>query len=448
MRNSYWIKSGFYTFLDKITQMVFNLGSFIIILRILDKATAGEWVLFATITAFIEVGRTGLLQNGMVTFLNISDRSEYPKISTASLLLNFGLSLLIVAALLLFSGSIGSLFPGAKQLPQLLQIYAATTFILSALYQFNFIQQANLDFKGLFWSSFVKNGILFFYVLYLFLSHSGIQLIELARCQIIAALPAALVAFFFARKYLDFSKTIDWGWVRKLFHYGKFTFGTNISTMAYKSVDKTVLGRLLLDSVSTYDLALRVNNLAEVPTTTLATILFPQSARRNHEEGPAAAKYLYEKSVGVLLGLILPLIVFILVFADLIVHVIGGAKYADSAPILRLTIFYGFFMAFAIQFGTVLDSIGKPKTNFLITTLGACVNLTCNYIFIKRFGLFGAPYGTLTAMTIMFIVMQRILYTRIGVRTGHTLRYMIAFYKNIFSRVRRFSFKESLAPNP
>ena len=131
-------------------------------------------------------------------------------------------------------------------------------------------------------------------------------------------------------------------------------------------------------------MALRVNNLAEVPTTTLATILFPQSAKRNHAEGVSAAKYLYEKSVGVLLALIIPLIAFILIFANVIVNIIGSEKYAAAVPVLRLTIFYGFFMAFAIQFGTVLDSIGKPKINFLITALGACVNLCSNYFFIKR----------------------------------------------------------------
>ena len=317
-----------------------------------------------------------------------------------------------------------------------MRYYAITTFVLSALYQFNFIQQANLDFKGLFWSSFVKNGILFFYILYISISHIPISLTNLALCQIVAAIPSALVAFLFAKKYLHFSHNIDWFWIKKLFHYGKYTFGTNIATMAYKSVDKTVLGRLLLDSVSTYDLALRVNNLAEVPTTTLATILFPQSAKRNHEDGVGAAKYLYEKSVGTLLAIILPLVIFILVFAGWIVYFIGSEKYFAAIPILRLTIFYGFFMAYAIQFGTVLDSIGKPKINFLITSLGACVNLLCNYVFIKQFGLLGAPYGTLIAMTIMFTIMQTILYKSIGVQTLHTFQYMIAFYKSIYTHLK------------
>ena len=150
--------------------------------------------------------------------------------------------------------------------------------------------------------------------------------------------------------------------------------------MIFKSLDRFVIGSFtgLKTQVSTYDLSIKIINLAEVPTTTLAAILFPQSARKNHEEGSSAVKFLYEKSVGVLLSLIIPIIIFILVFADIIVNLLGSAAYSSAAPILRLTIFFGFFMAFAVQFGTVMDASGKPKLNFWITTLGAVVNLVCN----------------------------------------------------------------------
>ena len=290
-----------------------------------------------------------------MTFLNQAPQYEHAKINKASLFLNLSLSICIVILLLLCSGWVG-IFYKSSVLTSLLSIYAMTTFVLSGLYQFNFIQQANMDFKGLFWSSFAKNGILFFYILYLKLSNSAFSLTNIAYIQLFAAVPATLVAFGFARKYFSLAAKLDWDWVKKLLKYGKYTFGTNLSTMAYKSVDKLMLGKLLQASLSTYDLSIRINNLAEVPTATLAATLFPQSARRTNTEGVDGAKYLYEKSVGVLMALIVPVVLGILLFADVIVWVIGSEKYASSAPILRLTIFYGLFMAFAMQFGTILDS--------------------------------------------------------------------------------------------
>ena len=443
MSKNYWLKSGFYSLLNQLTQMIFNLGSFVLLLRVLDKETCSIWVIYMTITAFLEVGRTGLLQNGLMTFLNQTEESEHAKINTASFFLSLSLSVIFVVLLLTTNQFVANYY-GTKELISLLTIYAGTTFISSALYQFNFIQQANMDFKGLFWSSCVKNGSLFFYILFLKLTNSTCTLINLAFVQLIATIPAALVAFSFARKYFKLSKTLDFQWVRKLLDYGKFTFGTNLSTMAYKSVDKMMLGRLLLNTLSTYDLSIKINNLAEVPTMTLAAILFPQSAKRANTEGSNSAKYLYEKSVGVLLAIILPVVVVILLGADIIVHIIGSEKYASAAPVLRLTIFYGVFMAFAMQFGTILDSVGKPKLNFLITTLAAITNLTFNYFFIKQFGLYGAAYGSLIAMSLMFIVMQLILRRLFNVNILNCFKYAVAFYKEFYGKIMDFIKKKKL----
>jgi lipopolysaccharide exporter len=412
-----------------------------ILWRELDETSCSVWVLFLTITSFIEVGRTGLLQNGLMTFLSKNDASKHSAINTASLFLNMSLSVIFVVLLLIcgqFMGYFINYDPTIQQLQSLLTIYAGTTFVLSALYQFNFIQQANLDFKGLFWSSFIKNGLLFFYALYIRLSHNHININDLAYCQLIAAFPAAYVAYRFAKPYFSLSKTLDWAWVKRLFHYGKYTFGTNIATMSYKNVDKLILSTFLLNKLSTYDLAIKINNMAEVPSMTLASILFPQSARRSNTEGVASAKYLYEKSVGVILAIIVPLVIFIILFADVIIAFIGSEKYAHSAPILRLTVFYGVFMAFAMQFGTILDSIGKPKLNFYITTLNALVNLGFNFIFIKIFGLYGAAYGSLIAMTLMFIVMQTILNRLLGINWLNTFQYMFATYKDIIGKVKDY----------
>lgn len=428
MKN-YWLTSGFYALLNQLTQMIFNLGTVSIIWRVLDKEICSVWVIFMTITAIVEISRTGLLQNGLMTFLSSEAPTEHGKINRASLFINLCLSVFI--ALLLFaSADFLGVFFEKTVLSAMLKLYSVTVLLSAFLFQFNFIQQASLDFKGLFWSSFIRNGGLFGYVAYLFVQKQAILLENLVLCQFFAVIPAAIVAYFFAKKHITFSKTLDWAWVVKLVHYGTFTMATNLATMAHKNVDKMLLGKLLREQLSTYDLAIKINNLIEVPTMTLAAILFPQSARRSNTEGGAAsAKYLYEKGVGVLLAIILPLVVAVMLFANLIVWIIGSAKYADTAPLLRLTIFYGVFMAFAVQFGTIMDSVGKPKLNFLITVVGALLNLTANFVFIKWFGLYGAVYGSLVANAVSFCIMQFILYKHFKVNVLNTLKYALDFYR-------------------
>lgn len=454
MRNNYWLTSGFYSLLNQLAMLFFNLGTVFILWRVLDKATCSIWVIYLLITSFIEVGRTGLLQNGLMTFLSGTPASEHDKINTASLSLNLMLSV-IFATVLAISPVWTKWLPGSYTpenqliIASLLQVYALTTLVLSGLYQFNFIQQANLDFKGLFWSGFFKNGLLFFYVLYLKLTNGSFDLLHLVICQLLAAFPATGIAYWFAKKYFVLYPSVDWQWVKKLFHYGKYTFGTNVATMIYKNVDRLILSAFLLDKVSTYDLAIKVNTLTEVPTMTLAAILFPQSARRaaknlSSDNGQNTAKYLYEKSVGVLLGILLPAVIFVLIFADVIIQIIGSEKYSDSAPILRVTIFYGIFMAFAMQFGTILDSIGKPKLNFYITLLGAVTNLSLNYLSIQIWGLYGAAYGSMAAMTVMFMIMQMTLNRLLGINPLNTLMYMAAFYKEIWYKAKGLLSKKSI----
>lgn len=53
----------------------------------------------------------------------------------------------------------------APALATLLSIYAITTFLLTPHFQLTFLQQANMDFKGVFWSNIVKQGTLFGFIM-------------------------------------------------------------------------------------------------------------------------------------------------------------------------------------------------------------------------------------------------------------------------------------------
>jgi lipopolysaccharide exporter len=146
-QKSYWLQSGMYTLLDRLVQLVFGFGFVALTARILSEKDQGQWILFLVLTTFIEVTRQGLLQNSMVSFINIYNRKYHGKIITASTVLNFSLSIVCVF-ILLGTNVFFSHFFEAPALVKMLQVYAITTFAFSALYQFNFVQQAFLDFKG------------------------------------------------------------------------------------------------------------------------------------------------------------------------------------------------------------------------------------------------------------------------------------------------------------
>lgn len=400
-------------------------------------------MLFLAITSIIEVGRTGLLQNTLVKHLTTSDPADYGKISTASLVLNIGLALICLIGLPLLAYPL-SRFWAIEALAPLLLLYCLTTLALIPLHQFNFTQQANLEFKGIFWANFTKQGLFFGYILAHFLLGWKVSLIGLASWQVFTTGSGAIVSYFFAKKYLRFSSGINWGWVRKLLNYGKYVFGTNLSTMLYKSIDKIMLGSLLSPiAVAVYELAIRITNLAEVPTFSMASIVFPQSAREMETKGKEGIKLLYEKSVGAILAFILPCILIILLVPEWVIMIVAGEKYLDAVPILQLTMLYGLFVPFGVQFGTILDSIGLPKINFYFTLAGALINVLFNYIFISAFGLVGAAYGTLLTYFISFTLMQLLLYRKMKVTFYRAFYYAFAFYGQLWVIL-----KNRLNPDP
>jgi len=426
-----------YNILERVSVLLFGFGSLYFLLRALTKDEFGTWVLFLTTVSFFEVARIGLLQNALVKYLTTSTPEDYPKINTASAVNNILLSIFNVALLLIIAYPLSLLW--GPELFQLLLIYTITTIILIPFFQCNFIQQANLDFRGIFYGNFFKQGIFFLWVAYAYFSGWKIELIHLAMLQIATATIGAGVTWFFARPYLRFSKIIDWPWVKKLFNFGRYVFGTNLSAMMYKSIDKLMLGSLLsTGAVAMYELALRITNLAEVPSFSISNMVFPQSARQMASEGKESVKLLYEKSVGAILAMVVPFVLFTLLFPEFIITVIASEKYLDAVPILRLTILFGLFIPFAIQFGTVLDSIGRPKINFYFTLLGAFLNIIFNYIFITNFGVIGAAYGTLTSYGITFVIMQFVLAKELNVQILNTFKYGFLFYGEAYQMITDF----------
>ncbi len=419
--------------------MLFGFGSLFFLLRTLSVVDWGVWALFVTVTSTIEVTRNGLIQNALVKYLASSEKQEHTAINTASLGLNIILTCLSVAILLLLSGWLSRMWV-APALSDMLKIYSLTTIALIFLSQLTFIQQANFDFRGNFWGNFVRQGLWFAYVVVCFFSEIEITLISLAWMQVLGAIAGGGVSYFFGRKYVAVSGKLNWDWVKKLFHFGKFTLGTNVSTMLYKFIGTWMIGSLLKSpaSAGVFDLANRITNFLEVPTATMATIVFPQSARRAVTEGKSALKHLYEKSVGIVLAIIIPAVILIWIFAEQGVLIVAGKDYADTVPILKLTLLCGILVPFSRQFGTIMDSMGKPKTNLYFVVISTVMNIFFNFIFIKHYGIMGAAYGAVVTAALRMALNQVVLYKVLGVTVLGPLLHAKAFYIQCFNFIADF----------
>ena len=444
-KGSYWLRSGAYTFLEKFLLQLFRFGSFFLLVRGLTRELFGTWTIFLIISAFVETARMGLIQNALIKFLTATEDTKIKgRINTASLVLNVLVTAFSCIILFILAQTSHTIF-GVRILDDIIYLYIFTTVALIPFFQFNFIQQANMDFKGIFYSNIIRQGIFFVYVLTIFvMPDANYSLVYLAAVQTIAAAIASLFAIFYGRKYMAFSDNLDFDWLKALFKYGKFVVGTNLGSMLNKSIDQVILG-IMISPIATgiYGTAIKITNLVEVPTQSIAAIVFPQSTKRLETSGKEAVKNLYEKSVGVILALIIPGVIFVLIFPEFVIMLVAGEKYLDAVPVLRVTMLFGLFVPYARQFGTMMDAIGKPGVNFFLVLVSAGLNLILNYLLIQYFGLIGAAYATLLTFAILFVANQIILYREIGVQTLNTLYYAQEVYRNGFLLMKQKILKRS-----
>jgi len=429
----YWLKSGSLNLILNIQSLVFSFGGFFLLVRILDKHSFGIWTLFIATTTIFETARTGLMQSALIKFLSSTKNEEHPEVLSAS----FFISGVLMIACIIIIISIAGYLSRVWHYPRLVNMFYAYNIVyilLGVLSQLQWIEQAHLSFSGTVVTNIIRQGGFFAYVLFCFLSKLDVSLMSLVYAQAACALAAMMVEYFFVRQHLYFLFKVPKQWVLKLFNYGKYAFGTFISYILSNTINQMMLGAMIsAEAASVYNVALRITNAADIPTNAVGSIVFPQSARRFAEQGNQAGKYMYEKSVGTVLALLIPVLVFVLIFPHFIVHVIAGDKYADAIPILRITVATCVLNPFQRLFGTIMDSMGKPKINFVMILFFTAINLALNFPFIKAYGIMGAVYATLIADVIFIMVQVIILRRKFNVNVLNPFVYAVKFYPEFFN---------------
>ncbi len=437
---------------DRVAALVFGFGSMWMLTRMTSVPLFGVWVFFQGFVATVEVARSGLIQNALIRYLTTTVGSEHGRIYGGAWLLN-GVIALIGAAVLWFAGDGLEVWLHYDGLGLLTKIYAVTFLATTPMWQYNYLQQSHLEFRGPFWTTVLRYSTMFVLTAAMYFGYYEVDLdalavlTTLAYGQLVAATLGAAISYAYAREFLPEGVTLDWTWARKLIDYGKYVFGTNLSSMLYKQVDTAMLGALLASAspAAIYGLAIRITSFVDVPTLAVASIVFPESSRASADGGPNAQARMYERAVAGILSLTLPALVLVGLLPGLLVSIAGGDKYAASIPVLQVTVLFSLFIPFANQFGTLLDASGAPELNFRYTLAGMLLNVVFNYLFISNMGVIGAPLGTLATYVVMFAFMQRLLNKRFGVSLTNVARALPATYASLFAFARQ---KLKLQPQP
>ena len=401
----------------------------------MDKADFGVWVLFMSTISIMEFARIGLISKSLITYLSSAPRDSHNFIITASFAINLALTIVLALACYLFAPLFSKMWDSPQLVP-LFNLYIVTFVISGFLTQYQAIEQAHLQFGGVFLSNLIRQLALLGFILYKYFDGKQTSLIALVQVMTVGALVATLVSRYFVHHTFRLSIKLDRHWIKQLLQYGKYSFGTSMTAVVSSSIDQMMIGSLVsATSAGIYNIAVRVTNMINIPTNAMATIVFPQSARRLENFGDVGVKSLYEKSVGTVLAMLFPAIVIAYVFAGPVIHFIGDERYPESIPLLQLTLLSAFFIPFTKQFGTILESTGRVKLNFYATVISVILNVVVNYVFIRYWGIIGAAMAMLVSYLILFTATYFILKKILGISMVAVWRYTFESYNEAYNKL-------------
>lgn len=436
-KNKGLLLPGVFNGMQKLSIPIFGVISTMILAHIgLTKIDMGVWSLFLVITSFVEIIRQSLVKTSLIKFLNHSADQDHKLVLSAAVSLN----ILVTAALLFIFVAFAPYFSVLLKAPALrsmLYIFSIGMVLLVPFSHFEWIMYSKSQFKGLFWTFIFRQGIsLVLMIVYLIFNDKlSLNLLVIFYC--IGILTGIFIAYKFVKEHLENTFILSTVWLKQLWHFGKYVFGTGVSSLIFANASLVMLSPILGSTAYTasQSVASRVINLADIPSQVLGDMLFPKSSRKENAGNKDVIKFFYEKAVGATLCFNIPVILVIVLFPKLIILILAGPKYYDAIPYLQIISISGVFMAFLKQFGVIMDSTGHPKINFFTMSIIAVVHLVITYYFIKYFGFLGAAYALIPSHIIGFIISQLILNRYFGIKFLSCFRYAFNFYPELLKMV-------------
>jgi len=429
-----WIHSGFFSGLQKLSVPLSGVFvTMILAHEALTKTEMGVWALFMSITSIIELIRQGLVKTAMIKYINYSSVNDHNYVIGAAFFLNAFITMLTALIMFIFTPYFADILK-APQLEQMLYLLQIGMLLLIPFSHFEWLMYSKVEFRGLFWTYFFRQSITLILVFILFLINKKISLNALVIIYNIGLITGILVSFGFVKTFLSNSLVFSKYWILRLFHFGKYVFASGISTLVFRNADQMMLSPLLGTTIfnASQNIAMRFNNLADLPSQTLGDILFVKGAKTENSNNPEIIKYYYEKTVGASLCIVLPIVIFVLIFPKAIIFILAGPQYYDAIPYLRLISFASITLSFLKQFGVIMDSTGRPLINLIMITLIAILQVLMLYYFIRQYHFIGAGYALVITHLIAFIATQFLLHKLFNVNFLNVFKYMFQFYPEFF----------------
>jgi O-antigen/teichoic acid export membrane protein len=366
--------------------------------RHLTPTEIGSWVFFQTIFVLLDTFRTGFLQTAVIRFYagTEPDRAKNVLGSVWYLALMITLILLLLNAVLYFV----FLYLNIHVFDPTLHWFGITFVFTLPFAIGSWIQQADQRFDRLLWLRLTNQGLFLVTVIILiFFSKVSLFVVFLTNALVGLVCSSITLKTNWSRvnTFFHYSKET----VASIYHFGKYTVGTTISTNLLRSSDSFiimfVLGPAGPAALALYSIPMRLMEIIEIPLRSFLATGMPAMSEAFNQGKKEEVTYIMQKYAGMLtLGLI-PVSFFAILLADIAVELLGGKQYTgtDSVSVYRIFMTFAMFYPIDRFIGVTLDIIHQPRINFYKVLIMLATNIVADFIGVYYGGINGVALATL-----------------------------------------------------
>lgn len=375
----------FQSLLGNGVMAIFGMVTIAILYRALSVNDIGVYVFFMTILGLIDTLRSGFLTNSFIKFYSGTEKSRAEEVAGSA----WALALLITGGSILINipTYLLSSYLTNEGMILFLKYFSVISLATLPAFMANLVVQGDKRFDRLLWLRLI-NQILFTGTVVILTVMKMSTLTTIIVTYIFSNLVASLAAMFLGWTMVTSVFKSTKSAFMELFHFGKYSVGTSVSSNLFKVTDTFFINFFLGPaSLAVYNLGGRLLQIIEIPLLSFAASGMPSLSGYYNKGQKEEMMYVMKKLVGMLSVAIFAIAVLSIIFAEPIILLIGGGKYIHTeAPNL-----FRIFMSMAILypadrfFALTLDVIHMPKINFYKILLMLAVNLAADYIGVTIF---------------------------------------------------------------
>jgi len=389
-----------YALLHKVVLTLHALLMVFVVIRTIPNYEFGLLTLVNTFDLLIFSISGGLVFQALQKYAAEEDGEELSLIVGNSILLYTGITVCLSIIVALLANPI-AVFLRAESLAALLRLMPLILVSHLGRKVGYHVLIAKEQVKRVFISDLIPFLVTAFLIIALFFFNALKTALAVIVVIIVANFIGSIINFGFMKKVVHFKFSLDTKWIRKLFDFGKYSFGTTVGDMIHSKIDIFMITYFIDPvAVALYSAAKRIAEFFRNFVQAANIVVLPRASNLFAKRDIAGVRNTYYKGLIYSLVMIAPVTLILILIPNSILYLAYEDKYLESAAVLQIVALSALISPIGTIGSSIAGGVGKPKFTFIAMWISVILNIGLNLLLIPKYGALGAALATLGAMLV------------------------------------------------